>query len=333
MPGNFLAWVVSLRQLVPGILFRLLEPERDPLLLGIDRQDHHFDFLALAHHLGGMLHPPGPAHVGDVHESVYPRLDFHEGAEGGEIADNALDTSSRRILVREREPGILLGLLHSEGDLLVLLIDAEHHAFDLLPDRDELRGVSHVSGPTHLGDVDEPLHPLLELYERAVVGDRHDLAPNPGPDGVPLGDILPRIRLQLLESQRNALTIPVDIEDLDLEILADITHFRGVPDASPGHVGDVKQAVHAAEINERAEVGDVLHHAGANLANLELVLELIPLPGSLLLEDDTPADDDVAATFVELEDLEVVLLTDQILDVVDAPESDLRPGQESVNTH
>jgi hypothetical protein len=42
-----------------------------------------------------------------------------------------------------------------------------------------------------------------------------------------------------------------------------------VVDAAPGHVGDVQQAVDAAEVDERAEVGDVLDRAGDDVALLE----------------------------------------------------------------
>jgi hypothetical protein len=41
-------------------------------------------------------------------------------------------------------------------------------------------------------------------------------------------------------------------------------------DPAPGHVGDVQQAVDAAEVDERAEVGDVLDHARAELTDLDL---------------------------------------------------------------
>jgi len=40
-------------------------------------------------------------------------------------------------------------------------------------------------------------------------------------------------------------------------------------DASPRHVGDVEESVDAAEIDERAEVGDVLDDALSDLVLLE----------------------------------------------------------------
>jgi hypothetical protein len=43
--------------------------------------------------------------------------------------------------------------------------------------------------------------------------------------------------------------------------LVDLDHVGRVVDPAPGHVGDVQQAVDAAEVDERAEVGDVLDRA------------------------------------------------------------------------
>ena len=60
------------------------------------------------------------------------------------------------------------------------------------------------------------------------------------------------------------------MEDVDLELLVDLDHVVRVGDAAPAHVGDVQQAVDAAEVDERAELGDVLDDALADLARLDL---------------------------------------------------------------
>src|SRR6185503_7952331 len=93
------------------------------------------------------------------------------------------------------------------------------------------------------------------------------------------------------------------------------------------------QAVHAAEVDERTEVGDVLDHAFARLVGLELLHQLLALAGPLVLENDTTRDDDVAATLVELDDLELELLTEQLVDVRNAAERDLRTREERVDAH
>src|SRR3712207_8937727 len=47
-----------------------------------------------------------------------------------------------------------------------------------------------------------------------------------------------------------------DVEDLDGDLLADLDHLGRVVDVLPGQLGDVHEAVHAAEVDERAEVDD-----------------------------------------------------------------------------
>src|ERR1043166_256861 len=324
---------IVLADLEPRILLGLLEPEADALVLGVDVQDHDVDRVALLHDFRRMLNALRPAHVGNVNQAVDPRLDFDEGAEAGQVAHLSIDPRADRIPLRQHHPRILLRLLHAERDLLFAWIDLEHHRLDRLADAHELRRVTHIAGPAHLADVHQAFDPRLQLDERAVVGDRHDLARDAGADRILLGDILPRIRMQLLQPEANALPGPIDIEDLDLELLADLHHLRRMGHASPRHVGDVQQAVHAAEVDERTEVGDVLDHAFARLVDLELLHQLFALARPLVLENDTTRDDDVAATLVELDDLELELLAEQLVDVRNAAERDLRAWEERVDAH
>src|SRR4029078_6422790 len=91
--------------------------------------------------------------------------------------------------------------------------------------------------------------------------------------------------------------------------------------------------VDTAEIDECTEVGDVLDDALPDLVLLELLHQLLALAGTLGLEDHATRDHDVAATLVELDDLELVLLAKQLVDVRDASQRDLRAGEECVDTH
>ena len=133
-----------------------------------------------------------------------------------------LNPRADRVLERQHHPGILLGLLHAERDLLFALVHLEHHGLDGLADAHDLGRVPHVPGPAHLGDVDQALDARLQLDERAVVGDRHHLALHPRAHRILGGDVLPGIRLQLLHAEADALALPVDVEDLDLDFLADL---------------------------------------------------------------------------------------------------------------
>ena len=99
-------------------------------------------------------------------------------------------------------------------------------------------------------------------------------------------------------------------------------------DAAPRHVGDMQQAVDAAEVDERAVVGDVLDHALDHLAFFEVLDDLGALLGAALLEHGAARHHDVAAAAIHLEDLEGLRVVHQRGDVADRPDVDLAARQE-----
>ena len=58
--------------------------------------------------------------------------------------------------------------------------------------------------PRHVGDVDEPVDLLFHLDERAELGEVAHLALNLRADGILVGQVVPRVGLDLLEAERNA---------------------------------------------------------------------------------------------------------------------------------
>ena len=149
-----------------------------------------------------------------------------------------------------------------------------------------------------------------------------------GADRILRLDALPRIVQQLLHAERDAVGLVVDLDDLDLHRLADVEHFGRVIDAPPGDVGDVQQAVDAAEVDERAVVGDVLDHAVDDLTLFEVLHQLLALLGAGLFEHGAARHHDVAAAAIHLEDLERLRLVHQRRDVADRADVDLRARQE-----
>ena len=181
--------------------------------------------------------------------------------------------------------------------------------------------------------MDQPFDALLELDERAVVRDRNDAAMDARTDRVLPVDLRPGIRQELLEPERNPLAVPIDVENFDVQFLRDLHHFGRVSDPAPRHVGDVEQSVHTAQVHERTEVGDVLDHTGAHLADQQFLDQRLALLLALGLQDHAARNDDVPPTLVELDDLEVVGLPDQVLDVRNPAQSDLRSRQEGIDAH
>ncbi len=236
--------------------------------------------------------------------------------------------ASRRILLGEDFPRIAGLLAEAEGDLLVGLVDLKNDSFDFLAGADDVARLRDALGPGHFGDVDEAFDALLDLDERAVGHDVDHMALDGGADGVLGLDVVPGVRGLLLEAEGDALLGEVDVEDHDLDLLSDFEHFLRVRDAAPGHIGDMKESVHAAEVDERAEIGDVLDFALAEFADLHFLQELSAHILAGFFEQFAAGNDDVVAFLVDLEDLEIVFLVDELVDVLDGADIDLGAGEE-----
>src|SRR5271155_3075266 len=286
----------------PDIGLKLLHAERQAPLVGLNRQHHSLYAITLLQHLRRMLHALGPAEVADVHQAVDTVLDFDKGAEVGQIAHAALDRHAHGIFVVQRIPGILRQLPHAERNAALARIHVQHHALNLVAHVDQLRRMLHALRPRHLADVYQAFDALLKLNERAVVGHADHPPGYVRAHGITVLGIKPRIGGQLLESQRNALLLFVVLQHLHLNLVADVYQVARVRQPSPGHVGDVQQSVKAAEIDERAVLGQVLHHTRQNRALFQMFESLAALLVLLAFEQLLARDHNVAALLVDLDD-------------------------------
>ncbi len=122
-----------------------------------------------------------------------------------------------------------------------------------------------------------------------------------------------------------------NVQDHHLDFVVDLEHIAGVVDSPPAHVGDVQEPVDAAQVDERAEVGDVLDGPLADLADGDLFEQFLLLLFALDLDELPPAHDDVAPAFVDLEDHAFDVLIDVVGDVGGAADIDLAGRQEDVH--
>jgi hypothetical protein len=88
--------------------------------------------------------------------------------------------------------------------------------------------------------VDQAFDARLQFDERTVIGDVRHAAREAGLDRITVLDALPRIGEELLDAERDAVRLVVDLDDLDGDVLADGDHFARMVDAAPCHVGDVQ---------------------------------------------------------------------------------------------
>ena len=176
--------------------------------------------------------------------------------------------------------------------------------------------------------MDQAFDARLQLDEGAVVGDVGHAAMEAGFDRIFGFDALPRIFEQLLHAERDAVGLVIDLDDLHFDRLADVQHFARMVDAAPGDVGDMQQAVDAAEIHEGAVIGDVLDDAFDGHAFFEVGDDLMALFGAALFEHGAARHDDIAAAAIHFQDLEGLRHAEQRGDVADRANIDLRARQE-----
>ncbi len=181
----------------------------------------------------------------------------------------------------------------------------------------------------HLRDVDQALDAVADLHESAEGDELGDAAVDELPDLVGVGELLPRVGLGGLERQADPLLREVDVEDLDLDLVAHRHDRRRVVDVLPRQLGDVHEAVHATQVDEGAEVHHRRHDATTPLARLQVDQELAPLLLLGLLEPGPSREDHVVAVAVELDDLGLDGPPHVRLQLANPPELDQRRREEA----
>src|SRR5215203_5770165 len=230
----------------------------------------------------------------------------------------------------DRPEVLPLDALGREREAAALGVDLQDADLDVVARVDDLARVLDVVG-RQLGDVHEALDPVHDLHEGAEGDDLGDLALELVADVVGGHDALPRVLLGLLEAQGDALAVAVDVEDLDVDVVADVEDLARVVDVRPRELGDVDQAVDPVEVDERAEVDDVRDLALDHEPGLQALEDRLALLLALLLEDRAAAQDDVVARAVELDDLGLDVLAEVLVQVRDAADVHQRGRQEAAD--
>ena len=201
--------------------FELLHAEADALLFDVDVEHLRLDHLALAVERQRFLARHAPGDVRHVDHAVDIAFEADEQAEFGRVLDFALDRRADRMRLGKGRPRIGLGLLEAERNPALLLVDLEHLHFDFLAGADDLARVDVLLGPAHFADVDQAFDARLQLDERAIFGDVGDPAGERAVDRIFGRGAFPRIALELLHAEADALGLAVDADDLHLDRVAD----------------------------------------------------------------------------------------------------------------
>src|SRR5262249_17393561 len=141
----------------------------------------------------------------------------------------------------------------------------------------------------------------------------------------------PGILAELLHAERDAVLLLIELEDLRRDFVTHRQNLGRVLDAAPREIGDVQQPVDAAQVHERAVVGDVLDDALDGRAFLQRREALLALFAETRLEHGAAGDDDVIALAIELDDLELERLAFEWRGVLDRADVDERSREERAN--
>src|SRR4029078_9088170 len=150
-------------------------------------------------------------------------------------------------------------LLDAERDALLLDIDVEHLRLDRLALAVKRERFLAGNAPGDVGHVDHAVDVAFEPDEQAEFGRVLDLALDGRAGRVLLRERLPRVGLGLLEAERDAALLLVDLEHLDVDFLAGADDLAGVNVLlGPAHLGDVDKALDPRlQLDEGTIFGDV----------------------------------------------------------------------------
>ena len=161
-----------------------------------------------------------------------------------------------------------------------------------------------------------PSRPVADPDEGAEVDELGDRAVDDVADLEVRDRGVPRVGLEAADRQADPAALVVDVDDLGLDLVADLVAGLGVVDLVPRELALVDEAVDAAEVDEDAERRDRADAAGDLLADLQAAEQLVALLAALLVEGDLLRQDQAVGLAVDLEDLEPELAADERLELL-----------------
>src|SRR5450631_55076 len=278
-----------------------------------------------------MIDLAGPGHVGHVNHAVNAFFQFDKRAVAGEVAHLAFDLDANSVFRGRTIPGIGFQLADAEGDFLLLAVNSQNNGFDFLILFQNIARFGDALGPRKFRDVDETFDAGFELHKRAVRHEADDLALDLRADGEFGFDAVPRIGELLLEAEADAFLFLVHVQHDHVNFLADLEQLRRMTDTAPAHVRNVEQTVNAVQVNERAEIRDVLDRALADVAGRHLTQNLRTLGGALGFDQFAAGENDVLPFLIDFDDLEFVSVADETRQVLRRRHVNLRRRQKRLD--
>ncbi len=181
--------------------------------------------------------------------------------------------------------------------------------------------------------MDHPLDPRLQLHERPKVHQPRHRPRNPLPHLVRLRSPIPRLRLQLLQPQRDPFRLRIHAQNLHLNLLPHAQHiFRGLHPA-PRHIADMQQPVHAPQIHERAIRRKAPHRPAHHLALAHPGQARLLQRKRLLLQHPSPVHHHILFHRIQLRNAARNLLPHQLLHLARLTRPTARRRQKRPHAH
>ena len=196
------------------------------------------------------------------------------------------------------------------------------------PGIDYLARMLDAFGPAHFRNMNQTFNAVFEFDERAVISNARNSSIHSRADRKTFFDAGPWIRQQLFVTERDALALAIEFQNLDLNVVADAEQLVRILQTSPRHVSHVQQTIDSAEIDERAVVSEVLDLTFNNDVFFDLLKSLIFSAGVLLFDNSFARQHNVGALAVELDYLRFDDLIAQTVEISHRTHVNLRTGQE-----
>ena len=186
---------------------------------------------------------------------------LHERAELLELRHRPFDDRADRVVLLHVVPRIAQRLLEPERNALIGRIHRQHDHFHRLARFQHVGGLAHLLRPRHLRQMNQTVEPRFEFDKGAEIGDARYRALDPIAGVILIRRADPGVRLQLFQTQRDALLRGIDLENLHVELLADRESVGRLIHAPVRNIGDMQHAVHPADIDESPVIEQAAHRA------------------------------------------------------------------------
>ena len=135
----------------------------------------------------------------------------------------------------------------------------------------------------------------------------------------------------MLERQAHFLGFGVELHDFDLHHVTDLDDLGRMLDARVRELAVVNETIHAAEVDECAELSQSDDHAFANLSDFERSEQLLFLRVELFFENQPLRKHDAMTLVIEIDHFRAQALSDQLVEIADGLPANLRCGNESAH--